>query len=83
MHYQSIEPERYGRTMNVALDHMAGLSSIKWAFEKIGADEDDEMARKVLEVVKSIGQRGRMVNLDELRHIINWCKSHPDSDRLA
>ncbi len=81
MHYQSIEPERYGRTMNAALDHMAGLSSIKWAFEKIGADEDDQMARRVLEVVKSIGQRGRMVNLDELRHIINWCKSTPNSEK--
>ncbi len=79
MHYQSIAPELLGRTMNVALDHMAGLSSIKWAFEKIGADEDDHMAQRVLEVVKSIGQRGRTVRLNELRHIIDWCRSTSDA----
>jgi len=78
MHYQSIEPEFLGRTMNVALDHMAGLSSIKWAFEQIGVDEDDHMARRVLEVVKSIGQRGRTVRLDELSHIIDWCRTTSD-----
>ncbi|GAH41504.1 unnamed protein product [marine sediment metagenome] len=66
--------------MNVALDHMAGLSSIKWAFEKIDADEDDHMAQRVLEVVKSIGQRGRTVRLNELRHIIDWCRSTSDAD---
>lgn len=80
MHYQSIEPEFLDRTMNVALDHMAGLSSIKWAFEKIGADEDEHMALRVLEVVKSIGQRGRTVRLDELPHIIEWCRSTSDAD---
>ena len=64
----------------LALDHMAGLSSVKWAFEQIGIDEDDHMAQRVLEVVKSIGQRGRTVRLNELRHIIDWCLSTADAD---
>ncbi|MFC1543225.1 2-isopropylmalate synthase [Candidatus Neomarinimicrobiota bacterium] len=75
MHYQSIDPEHFGRTMDVALDHMAGLSSIRWAFEKMGVHEDDHIALSVLDVVKSIGQRGRVVRLNELAHIIDWCKS--------
>lgn len=78
MHYESIEPELFGRTMDVALDHMAGLSSIKWAFDKIGVDEDERMALRVLEIVKSIGQRGRTVRTSELHHIIDWCRSTSD-----
>ena len=74
-HYQSIEPGLLGRTMDVALNHMAWLSSTKWAFEKIGADEDDQLAGQVLAVVKSIGRRGRTVSPDELPQIITWCRS--------
>ncbi|MCH7858941.1 MAG: 2-isopropylmalate synthase [Candidatus Marinimicrobia bacterium] len=74
LHYQSISPEFLGREMDVALDHMSGLSSVKWAFEKIGAEVDDDLALRVLEVVKSIGQRGRTVGLEELPQIIKLCR---------
>jgi len=80
LHYQSLTPELFGREMDVALDHMSGLSSVKWALDKIGADVDDEIARRVLAAVKSIGQRGRAVSLSELPHIIKWCQTQPGDE---
>ncbi len=73
-HYQSLSPETIGRKMTVSLDHMSGISSIDWALEKLSIEVDKELKLNILEQVKSIGQKGRTVNLDELKHIVDWCK---------
>jgi len=79
IHYHSLEPQIVGREMKVSLDHMSGISSVQWALEKLSIDFDKELALKVLDVVKSIGQKGRMVDLPELKHIVEWCKHHINS----
>lgn len=73
-HYQSLDPQIVGRKMSVSLDHMSGLSSIDWALEKLSIDVDGHLKSQILEHVKSIGQKGRTVNLSELKHIVDWCK---------
>lgn len=77
LHYQSLDPGLVGREMKIALDHMSGISSVRYALEQIGeADIDDEMAMMVLEKVKNIGQTGRTVEQSELPHIVQWCRSN-------
>ncbi|MCH8075339.1 MAG: 2-isopropylmalate synthase [SAR324 cluster bacterium] len=73
-HYQSLDPQIVGRKMSVSLDHMSGLSSIDWALEKLSIDVNGPLKSQILEHVKSIGQKGRTVNLSELKHIVEWCK---------
>ena len=73
LHYQSLDPKIFNRKMEVSLDHMSGLSSIQWALEQLNIELDKEHTQQVLETVKSIGQKGRHVDLEELRHIVEWC----------
>jgi len=75
VHYQSVDPKILGKKMDVALDHMSGLSSVEWALEQLEIQYDEPLAERVLAVVKSIGQKGRSVDFAELRHIVEWCVS--------
>jgi 2-isopropylmalate synthase len=81
MHYQSLDPAIIGRQMEVSLDHMSGISSIEWALEQLDIQYDDNLTTEVLEVVKTIGKKGRTVDFSELSHIVNWCnKNHKKND---
>jgi 2-isopropylmalate synthase len=77
VHYQSLSPGIVGRKMKVSLDHMSGISSLQWGLEKLGIELDKEHLPKILNMVKSIGQKGRTVDLAELKHIVEWCQKHP------
>ncbi|MFH1440324.1 MAG: 2-isopropylmalate synthase [Candidatus Woesearchaeota archaeon] len=82
LHYQSVDPRLVGRNMQICLDHMSGISSIRHALEQIGinsGDIRDELTLRVLERVKAVGQTGRIVRLDELKHIVEWCREHSNS----
>ena len=81
-HYQSINPSIVGREMNVSLDHMSGISSVQWALEKLEVEIDINLLERILAIIKSIGQKGRTVDLEELHHIIEWCKKHPATEKL-
>jgi 2-isopropylmalate synthase len=72
LHYQSLDPKILGRKMEVSLDHMSGVSSIQWALEQLKIELDRDHTLRVLESVKSIGQKGRTVDLTELNHIVQW-----------
>jgi len=74
MHYQSLDPSIVGRRTEICLDHMAGLSSVIYAMEQIGINADKELAIKVLNEVKLVGRKGRTVDYDELKYIVNLCK---------
>ena len=77
MHYEDINPELFGRKRTFALDHMSGLASIDYAFKMLNIQnigKDLEMA--VLKEVKSIGQKGRVVQLKELPVLIESVKQH-------
>jgi isopropylmalate/homocitrate/citramalate synthase len=76
LHYQSLDPGLIGRKMEIALDHMSGISSVRFALEGIGEGEIGvDLAMMVLEKVKNIGQTGRTVEQSELPHIVQWCRS--------
>lgn len=73
LHYQSLDPELVGRKSQLSLDHMSGLSAVKYALDAIGASGLDETdVINVLNKVKEIGQMGRVVDLEELRHILSY-----------
>ena len=77
LHYESLNPELVGRERKIALDHMSGVNSVKYALGEIGmTDLDDGMLMKVLDKVKSVGKTGRIIDLDELKHIVEWCREH-------
>ncbi len=75
MHYESLSPELVGRERHFALDHMSGIASLRYALKLIGEGElEDDLQTDVLKEVKSVGQRGRTVDLVELKHIVDSCK---------
>jgi len=72
LHYQSLDPAIVGRKPEIALDHMAGMASLRFSLERIGyGDLPDELARPLLTRVKEVGESGRTVDLDELRLIVH------------
>lgn len=77
MHYESLSPELLGRQRTFALDHMSGIASLKYALNLIGENSlEEELQNDVLKEVKSVGQRGRPVDLAELKHIVDAVKHH-------
>lgn len=75
LHYQSLDPAPFGRQMEIALDHMSGISSLRYALGKIGAEDLDKATMNaVLSRVKEVGRTGRTVTLDELAMIVHWVK---------
>lgn len=73
-HYESLSPELFGRERTVALGHMSGISSIKWALEKNGIFAPEELLPEILESVKNSGKKGRTVGIEEFRQIVEMQK---------
>lgn len=77
MHYESLNPELVGRKRKFSLDHMSGMASLNYALSVMKIDDiDDDLKKEVLKEIKSIGQKGRVVELSELTHIVEVCKHH-------
>ncbi|MEA1993605.1 MAG: 2-isopropylmalate synthase [Euryarchaeota archaeon] len=74
LHYQSLDPAPLGRKTEISLDHMSGISSVRYALEQIGEEAGEERMTKVLERVKRVGQKGRTVSPEELKHIVSMYK---------
>lgn len=83
VHYQSLDPALFGREMLVSLDHMSGLSSVRYALDKLGEEADVELAARVLEQVKRVGEVGRTVGKAELRDIVRWCRRTTNAEVLT
>jgi len=78
MHYESLSPELVGRERTFALDHMSGIASLKYALNLIGETQlSDETQLEVLSEVKSVGQKGKTIDFEELKHIIDFIKHKP------
>lgn len=76
VHYQSLDPALVGRRMEVALDHMSGVSSVQYALEGLGQDPSDRaLVAEVLAQVKQVGELGRTVSSRELEDIVRWCRA--------
>lgn len=79
VHYESLHPRILGRKTQIALDHMSGLNSVKYALNEIGETHVPEnLMLRILNRVKQVGKRGRVVDLDELKHITDWCRHHEE-----
>ena len=77
MHYESLSPEIVGRERKFSLDHMSGIASLRYALKVLGiSDLPHELELDILTEVKKVGQRGRIVDLTELPHIVESCKHH-------
>jgi 2-isopropylmalate synthase len=77
MHYESLHPDILGRARSFALDHMSGIASLRYALNLIDENNlDEDHLQSVLAEVKSVGQRGRTVDLEELKHIVDAVKHH-------
>jgi 2-isopropylmalate synthase len=77
MHYESLSPQIVGRKTQFSLDHMSGIASLRYALDQINNNDlDKDLQSDILKEVKKIGQRGRTVDLEELKHIVDACKHH-------
>jgi len=77
MHYESLNPELLGRPRTFSLDHMSGIASLRYALVLIDESSlEEDLQQDVLREVKSVGQRGRTVELAELKHIVDAVKHH-------
>lgn len=77
MHYESLNPELLGKQRTFALDHMSGIASLRYALSLIDEkDLPEEFQLDILKEVKSVGQHGRVVDLSELKHIVDAVKHH-------
>jgi len=67
-HYESLRPERFNRERRVALDHMSGISSVRYMLKQIGiADPKPDVVWQILSQIKEIGLSGRAVDANELK----------------
>ena len=74
-HYQSLSPELVGKKTHFALDHMSGIASIRYALKLLKINNlTKEEEIEILEEVKAIGQKGKVVELNELPHIVAFTK---------
>ncbi|MBI1933528.1 MAG: 2-isopropylmalate synthase [Ignavibacteriales bacterium] len=72
-HYESLNPELFGKERHFSLDHMSGIASLKYALKLLNLDNiDQETQNAVLSEVKALGQKGKVVELSELPHIIEF-----------
>lgn len=76
-HYESLSPELLGKERHFSLDHMSGIASLKYALKLLNiTDLDSEIQYEVLNEVKAIGQKGKIVELNELPHIVEFTKQN-------
>jgi 2-isopropylmalate synthase len=72
-HYESLNPELLGKERHFSLDHMSGLSAIKYALDLLNINHlNYETQNKILNEVKALGQKGKIVDLSELPHIVEY-----------
>ncbi len=79
MHYEDLPPSLFGRERRFSLDHMSGLASIQYALKLLNRTDltgNDEI--ELLNHVKSVGEKGRVVELEELSQLINFIKHKLD-----
>jgi len=76
-HYESLSPNLLGKERHFSLDHMSGIASLKYALNLVNmTDIESELQFEVLKEVKSLGQKGKVVELAELPHIVEFVKQN-------
>lgn len=76
-HYESLSPDLLGKERHFSLDHMSGIASLKYALELLNINDlTTEIQLEVLKEVKSLGQKGKVVELNELPDIVAFTKQN-------
>jgi len=82
--YQSLEPSLFGRRSEIVLDQMAGRAALDHALAELGQNSlDQESRQRVLAAVKVAGNRGRIVDLQELAWIVRSVSIEADFQQSA
>ena len=71
LYYNSLIPERFGRTREYALGKMSGKANIRKNLEALGIDMDEESMRKVTQRVIELGDKKEIVTQEDLPYIIS------------
>lgn len=80
VHYQSLSPELFGKNPVISLDHMSGIAAVRYSLERIGyLDTPRSFLEEVLDKVKEVGQRGRVVDSSELKIIVRHIEKDKNS----
>jgi len=78
-HYESLSPQRFGRSTEICLDHMSGISALEHSLKMADIPiQSSGQLKALLKRIKHIGMKGRKVDLDELKHLVN-----SDSNQLV
>ncbi len=82
-HYESLNPDLLGKERHFSLDHMSGIASLKYALKLLNISNIDiDIQNAVLQEVKSLGKRGKVVELNELPHIVEFTKQNIKHNQL-
>jgi len=71
LYYNSLLPERFGRTREYSLGKMSGKANIRKNLEALGIDMDEESMRKVTQRVIELGDKKEIVTKEDLPYIIS------------
>jgi len=71
LYYNSLMPERFGRTREYSLGKMSGKANIRKNLEALGVDMDEESMRKVTQRVIALGDKKEIVTQEDLPYIIS------------
>ena len=71
LYYNTLMPERFGRTREYALGKMSGKANIRKNLEALGIDMDEESMRKVTQRVIELGDKKEIVTQEDLPYIIS------------
>ncbi len=71
LYRNTLEPERFGRSISYALGKTSGKSNIKKNLESLGLELDTESLKKVTERVIELGDLKETVTIDDLPYIVS------------
>jgi len=76
LYFNSLMPERFGRTREYALGKTSGKANIRKNLEALGIELDDEAMRKVTQRVIELGDKKEIVTQEDLPYIISDVLRH-------
>lgn len=76
LYFNSLMPERFGRTREYALGKTSGKANIRKNLEALGIDLDEESMKKVTQHVIELGDKKEIVTQEDLPYIISDVLRH-------
>lgn len=76
LYFNSLMPERFGRTREYALGKTSGKANIRKNLEALGIDLDEESMKKVTQRVIELGDKKEIVTQEDLPYIISDVLRH-------